>query len=1312
MISATADGVPRAGMRRLPCHLLKNPLEHRDSTHGDTGNTISVIYGKYQLLERIGKGGMAEVFKAKSYGVEGFEKLLVIKRILPMYSDNDDFIEMFINEAKIAVSLNHANIVQIYDLGKTGDTYYIAMEYVQGLDLAEVIRRCRRDNQLIPMELCVYIASEVTRGLDYAHRKKDGETNTLNIIHRDVSPQNVLLSTEGEVKITDFGIARAIDRLSVDERAPVQGKFAYMAPEQAIGAPHDRRVDIYSVGVILYEMLTGHRPFAGESPAEIVKAVQRREFHDPDALANRPETPVPAALRDIVLRALSPDPEKRYVSAAEFHEDLMTFSYGLGLRGSAHDLARFVIGLRGTESESSGELLPSVVSRVSSIHEDPINITSVGGPSRDDLSRLTDGGVRPLSQQERDIILLAVSISTGSASLSADLEQAMTDSGGVLLEQMDGDTVFGFGIVSPDRPSSTAATAALHWRDRWTAAPLPGPSPSFGMGILHASLIVELNGTAKINDAYRTAVQGCRDLAARHDRRIRIQDTVAAAIEEDFELLKEEGSQNAILSSASSRSAIRKRMAGRVRELKQIGGLLAEANNRTGRILVLSGPAGIGKTRIMDEVRRRLLAGGLEILWCEVSCMGISKNRPFAAAADLLDRLADAATLDLTEVEQRAAEALRTKRTAPLDAADTLRLTLVHAVTGLCARGLTVLFVDNLCFIDDASLGLLHHLAHAIEHLPVLLALSIRSGYIHGFEESRISTSIETGPLSAAEMSQLVSTELEAEPPAGLLDRLQSICDNNPRCALGYLTALRACGALAVRSGNAVFDRDAEIPGPPLEVRQTVNAELYALPADRRTVIQFASVLGDRFEPEFLAQVIGKPVEELQSILQTLAHGHLLQRAHDHFRFAGAAVRETIYRGIAEEDRRRIHQRIARTLELEFADNLEGRAEQLAVHYWHSASRRQALPFLLQAARETAALQEYSTATRHLLNALELIAQPGKTDAGQLVTVFGQVLQYAMHTRLLPRVLTLCERFIDGPSIRTRPDYLTPMLLNKSHMLLHLGEWDKAMATIAGAERAASLAHRRHLTCAVWQTIGQIHLQQGAVGTAMSFFRDALQATDPSSSSQQANRRALLCFGRVLAAEVVEEDVIRREMDALGNVLTGEEGSALFYLRRALCARLDMLSRTDEAIDLARASVERARTPGLTGDMTVLLQDLGLLQLEQADFRAAFASFRESSDLALLIGQKDILARNEAARHYIDAMKFGSVEAHDRLEAMTIDNNDVLLAILSHLFLGLIDLQARKKSAARRWLQKAKDLGRKWENRRFEPRIDAALASL
>src|SRR6185295_16291883 len=198
-------------------------------------------FGKYYLLDRINVGGMAEVFKAKAFGVEGFERLVAVKRILPNIAEDEEFITMFIDEAKIAVQLQHANIAQIFDLGKVDDSYFIALEYVHGKDARAIFDRARQLGQITPVSQACFVIMKVCEGLDYAHNKRDAAGQELNLVHRDVSPQNVIASYEGEIKLIDFGIVKAEGRATRTLAGLVKGKFAYMSPEQLRGLPVDRR---------------------------------------------------------------------------------------------------------------------------------------------------------------------------------------------------------------------------------------------------------------------------------------------------------------------------------------------------------------------------------------------------------------------------------------------------------------------------------------------------------------------------------------------------------------------------------------------------------------------------------------------------------------------------------------------------------------------------------------------------------------------------------------------------------------------------------------------------------------------------------------------------------------------------------------------------------------------------------------------------------------------------------------------------------------------------------------------------------------
>jgi hypothetical protein len=280
-----------------------------------------IPFGKYVLLERISVGGMAEVFKAKSFGVEGFEKILAIKRILPSLAEDSDFIDMFIDEAKICGQLNHANICQIFELGRVQDSHFIAMEFVWGKDLLQIQNRLRKQRSTMKPEMAAFVAAKLCEGLDYAHKKKDALGKPLHIIHRDISPQNILLSYEGELKIIDFGIAKAASRSSKTQAGVLKGKFGYMSPEQVRGLPLDRRSDVFAIGTILYELLTADRLFVGESDFETLEKVRNVTC----APISKVNPKVPPALEKIIMKALAKDAEDRYQWASEMMEDLHSF---------------------------------------------------------------------------------------------------------------------------------------------------------------------------------------------------------------------------------------------------------------------------------------------------------------------------------------------------------------------------------------------------------------------------------------------------------------------------------------------------------------------------------------------------------------------------------------------------------------------------------------------------------------------------------------------------------------------------------------------------------------------------------------------------------------------------------------------------------------------------------------------------------------------------------------------------------------------------------------------------------------------------
>ena len=301
-------------------------------------------FGKYQILERIARGGMAEIYKARMEGIGGFNRLFAIKRILPALSENREYIDLLVDEAKIAGLLSHANIVQILDLGQVNGQYYVAMEYVHGRDLGNVLARCRERGITLPVPHSVFILIEMLKGLEYAHNRqitRNGEQLPLDIIHRDVTPSNVLVSFQGEIKLTDFGIAKAKVKAMETVSGVIKGKFDYMAPEQAQAEPIDQRTDIFAAGVLLYEMLCGVHPFRKKGDVQTIEAIREGRYAPPTEV--NPD--VPYSLEVILDQALAKDRDQRYANATAFKEALTRFFHDAGFIFSHSTLAAFLKGL-------------------------------------------------------------------------------------------------------------------------------------------------------------------------------------------------------------------------------------------------------------------------------------------------------------------------------------------------------------------------------------------------------------------------------------------------------------------------------------------------------------------------------------------------------------------------------------------------------------------------------------------------------------------------------------------------------------------------------------------------------------------------------------------------------------------------------------------------------------------------------------------------------------------------------------------------------------------------------------------------------
>lgn len=302
---------------------------------------MGATFGRYVLDRWLAQGGMANIFLATYAGPLGFEREVVLKVILPDFAHNPGFISMFLDEARLAARLNHPNVVQVHDLGQVGGYLFIAMEYVRGPSLSRLVTRARKQGRHIPVQLAIFIVSELLEALSYAHLRRDRDGQPLHIVHRDVNPQNVLVSFDGQVKLTDFGVAKARSNLYETRPGVVIGKYSHMAPEQVSGQPVDERADVFAVGTMLYELLTEKPLFLRPSAMEMARAILEEPVPIPSTMSER----CPPELDLVVMKALARRPEDRFPSALAMLDSLQRMAHPTGLLATRYDLRTFLDSL-------------------------------------------------------------------------------------------------------------------------------------------------------------------------------------------------------------------------------------------------------------------------------------------------------------------------------------------------------------------------------------------------------------------------------------------------------------------------------------------------------------------------------------------------------------------------------------------------------------------------------------------------------------------------------------------------------------------------------------------------------------------------------------------------------------------------------------------------------------------------------------------------------------------------------------------------------------------------------------------------------
>lgn len=1280
-----------------------------------------IVYGKYQLLEILARGGMGEIWKARSHGIEGFEKTLVIKRVLPALSQDPAFVELFIDEAKTAVSLTHANIVQVFDLGKVDGTYFIAMEYVPGFDLSRVLAFCAERGREMPAELAVYIVSEVAKGLDYAHRRRDADLKPLGIVHRDLSPENILLSLEGEVKLTDFGIARSRERVAERGDLP-PGKYAYVAPEQAKAEDVDGRADLFSLGVVLCEAVSGATPESGSTPFEAFEAAKVGARL---ALNGK----ISAELLAIIRRATAVAKDDRYPNAGEFYEDLIQYLYASGRRISAHDLAKFLDELSHFVPETiQTKALPTRI-------EDVFSQTAATGlgtarsatplqvPSRPNSSipAATPSGIPPRSEW-REVSVLAVDGLPRTDVMSIAGRYGGTPFPGNFPSEP---TLVLFGVGEPDgRDAQAAARCGLR-----IARDAKGRSRL----LVHSGrVLLDPEGRLRQGPSLETLRSDARKWLARASEGCVASPSAAKQLRGRFELSPAEADgPRAIERERRADEGIGK-FVGRRHELRSLGEGLAIANRGRLTVVGVRGEAGSGKSRLLTETVRRLSHTGHDVGLYIATCSPEGRSIPFHAVHEILRKV-----LGVEELESEAGlrEKVDRLRLLGLSApqreavarvlglgAHTSSVTnpimlmgaLVRIAYKLAQDRLTVFAWDGAEAMDAPSRALIGKILLTPLNAKVLALFTYRPTDDAPWAQAPGFTEIFLRALTLEDVARLCRHRLMAhDVPAELAEELLTRSGGNPLYIEELLVAMREAGAIEVREGSVVVHRDALSSNLPDNLRGLVASRIGKLASPQRAILQLAVTFGPRFVPELLAKAAQQDEASVRQSLGLLEERGIVKAlGPSEFAFAHDLVREVFYESLPHDERAALHAAVATALETLKPHEVEAIADRLAHHHREAGHVREAGEYLLRAAEGLESERAYDAAVSAYLEAVTYLEAQSTADPERLLALYKRLSEIAYRTRSAEEVAQRLGAATELAERLGNDELFARFAMLRGRLFLKVARAEEGRSWLERAQAVARKRGDRALERDVALAAAEAHARSGEYTTMLRHVDEALELSRLTYDLPM-QLRCLLLVAPAYAA-VGREVEAQRALDEIERLIAeiDEHSPELDVDRQRVRALVAYQSGDrEERIEAARKAFELAKEYGYPHDAAVAAHMLGEFYLRGDEDKRAFAALRSSADIAAEHGFTRVHWLNECLLGFLDVLSFGAEEGMQRMRdavRYATEHGYIWDTINGQYLLAIAEQRVGSIEAAERALTQVRELAERHGHRRMG--TDAAQA--
>ncbi len=1209
-------------------------------------------FGRYQLLERLGSGGMAEVFKAKSFGVEGFEKILVIKRILPKLAAHAAFVDLFIQEAKLAVRLSHANVVQVFDLGRVepervgeGPSYFMAMEYVAGLDLATLTGLARDAGVALPVELALYVAAEVAKGLDHAHRRRDEQLRPLGIVHRDVSPQNVLLSWEGEVKLTDFGIAKARDTL--EDVGPggehvLKGKASYMSPEQARGDVVDAATDQFSLGTVLYELLGGVHPFAEPTSAATLARVRDGRVAPLASVAPH----VHAELLAIVSRAMSTSPADRFDGAGRLYEGLLAAAYSSGSRFGASDLAEFLdrfkspaaiepVGIDVADADGS-TAVEEIVTEVSSVPRLPVPAAPTPAPSRRD-------------RREASVLVVRFRGDGAPDSTRTGARDLLRRYGARVIDDGPKEIVAVFGLDHVDaRDTESAVRSALLVVRAFTSG-----VGSIGAGVAVGPLHVGAEGTPLEDGAKAQLVAAARGLSQAARGRVAVSDAAGRNLRGRFSMEPLAGGAGQQIGALRAPHDASGRFVGRRDELHEFGQRLAEASQRRVQVLGLLGDQGVGKTRLLHEMQRRISRGSFDVGVYVADCAPRGHEVALSGVAAMLRTLCGVVEGDGAERVASVAPGLRALGLLEDEVDAVLReLGLARAALGtasssllagavarmftrLAADRLHVFAWDNAQELDAESADLLHGVVEALSSSRALLVFAARPRQGAPFTSLRRYRELRVGDLAPDDVVRLVASRIGAsDVPAPLLEFVGDRAGGHPMFIEELLHEALDSGAVVVEDGKVRTLRLGGTLAVPRPLRTLLGGRVSRLPDADRDVLVAACVLGAPVDTSVLAAMLGTSVGFVNAACETLEARRLMQRQGPVLLgFHTPLLPEVVLADLDDDSRLGLHVRAADAYHRVLGPNADRQADRIAHHLAEAGElERAASQFATSGLAQTDA-RRFDRAARDLARALELADLDARTaeEISEWVSALSRALHYVRSGASVPAIVHKVAAWVE----RRRDVDARVAVRITVDLGLALGSVNRpreARALLArAAERAAPWPE---LSRAALAAEADVLLRQGDFKAALGVID---RIADLPSDDPHERHRTLLIQSQALGSSGRHDEALAA-LDAASALAPADDVSLAY--QRAKARALIHAFRRDWSASAAAAeqAAEQARAARLNYEVALNLHNQAESLLRLGQLPRAYATLQRSTVVAQQCGSERMVNHNRMLLDYLDAL--------------------------------------------------------------------------